>query len=222
MEDFPTLGLEDFWVALTSMYRAETAHWIRAVSQVKLTGPDYSYPHFLEYADDFRFHMEVAGTTQRFVPSPKEKVKLFIKGLRPVELKNELFHCGGEDLDEVISYAEHYLLKVVPLLPPRIVTKVKTFVDERFVKKKDFASTVPSWREKEGEKTMATTKSRDVNKTSAIRCFKCLQLGHYATACPNPRHAESTHRPKKEFGSVRRMQEKFPHDDDVEEVMMVK
>jgi len=153
------------------MYRAETAtHWIQAVGQVKLAGTDYSYPHFLEYADDFRFHMEVAGNTQRFVPSPKEKVKLFIKGLRPVEFKNELFNCGGDNLDEEISYAEHYLLKVVPLLPPTIVTKVRTFGDERSFKKKDLPPTVPSWRDKEVEKS---SKSSDV---TGIRCFKCLQL----------------------------------------------
>jgi hypothetical protein len=168
-----------------------TSQWCKLVEEVKMKTINWSCEAFVEFLEDFKFQCQLVG--KEFAPPEKEIVKIFLKGLSPPSLQTEIRRRLIESLEEVIDVTSDVIVKYKAVfdLQPSAIKKDK---DYSHTKKKQVVSdtvvtssaTVP---DKESNKAFGTKKVEDKKPPT---CYNCLQKGHLAYNCPNPRHPEST------------------------------
>jgi len=89
VNDLRLMEEEQFFRCLCRIHNATmTTQWCRLLEAVKMHTTIWSLESFLEYVEDFRFHMMLAGN--EFQPPDSEVVKIFVKGLQPATLQTEI------------------------------------------------------------------------------------------------------------------------------------
>ena len=183
----------DFFICLCRMYNATmTSHYCRLIESVKMTAAQWSLELFLEYVEDFRFHMQIAGDT--YSPPEAEMVKMFIKGIQPLSLHNEIKRKGLQTLEDVIVRTADVIIqyKAVMDLQESFSRPSTNKSSKKFHSKVTEDSValpvtpqvvVPPPKQKKDETNA---------KKSDVACYKCLVKGHVAPNCPNAKHPKST------------------------------
>jgi hypothetical protein len=110
IEDLKRMPEEQFFMCLCRIHNATmTTQWCRLLEQVKMTTQTWSLEFYLEYVEDFRFQMAIAG--RDFQPPESEVVKIFIRGLQPNTLQTEIRRKNLETLEEVIDETSDVIVR---------------------------------------------------------------------------------------------------------------
>ena len=70
------------------------------IKNAKIEKSDLSLFTYVQYVEDFRFWMNVAGRTHRL--SDKEIAKCFVSGLKPDVISEEMYSRSFDTLEDVI------------------------------------------------------------------------------------------------------------------------
>jgi len=196
IEDLKQLPEDQFFRALCKMHNATmTTQWCRLLEQVKMTTTSWSLELYLEYVEEFRFQIMLAGAT--YQPPEKEVIKIFVKGLQPSTLQTEMRRKNLEILELVIDETSDVIIQykaifdiqdsMVKATPKKQNKKPSTKVTEDT----DVAET--PLRASTPPKKSTSDKS---SRKGPIVCYNCLQPGHKAPDCPNRKHPKSTYNPR--------------------------
>ena len=153
------------------------AQWCKYMEEVKMKANKWSIEEFMEYVEEFKVQRLLAGET--VAPPEEEIVKIFVKGLRPDELQTEIRRRGLKTMEGVVNTTNDVILQFKAMYDLHVPRK-----EER----------------KEKADKPKRPESAKVDKpeaTATVTCYKCLQSGHYASSCTNPRHPDSKWKEKK-------------------------
>ena len=77
------------------------------IKNAKMEKSDHSLSTYVQYVEDFRFWMNVAGRTHRLLD--KEIAKCFVCGLKPDVFREEMYSRTFDTLEDVIHEAREDL-----------------------------------------------------------------------------------------------------------------
>ena len=200
IEELKTLEEEEFFHVACRMYNATmVTQYCRILESVKMTTSTWSLELYLEYVEDFKFQMMVAGFY--FKPPESELVKIFVSGLQPRSLQNEIRRKNLQTLEAAIEEIGDTIvrLKAIFDLQDSLVrsSQKKGSSDKKShtkVEDKDDPVDTPPVVVTYTKKPKETPRTKKTGST--VTCYKCLQKGHLAPNCPNPKHPRSTWQPK--------------------------
>jgi hypothetical protein len=202
--DLFALTDQQFFSKLCILHQASSAReWHSIISQVKMS-TECSLEKFVEYADDFKFQLELAG--DGFAPPAKEIVKQFVNGIVHKQLQAEMRYHYFETVEKAVEGGIKIVMRYRHVWS---YMKEEKIHNNRNIKsiKADSNSTTTS-TEKFRAPSVAQTQERSATSNVTARdpanltCFKCLQKGHTAKTCPNDKHPRSNW-PKKKVRSVK-------------------
>jgi hypothetical protein len=156
------------------------------MEEVKMKINTWSIEAYMEYIENFSIQRLLAG--EKIAPPEKEIVKIFIKGRRPEQLQTEIRRRGLETMTAVIDTTSEVILQFKPMFDMVSVKKEEKPKQDQEKKQK---------REDSDEKVIEPSAKADTTSSSSVVCYKCLQKGHYANNCTNPKHPESKWKEKK-------------------------
>jgi hypothetical protein len=195
IEDLKQLPEDQFFRALCRIHNATmTSQWCRLLEQVKMSTTSWSLEAYLEYVEEFRFQMMLAGVT--YQPPEKEVIKIFVKGLQPNTLQTEIRRKNLENLELVIDETSEVIIRYKAIFD--IQESMVKSNPKKLVKKPSGKMT------EETDVVEAPPVISNPSKKNFVRserkgppvCFNCLQPGHIAPQCSNRRHPKSTYVPK--------------------------
>jgi len=191
VQEIQTLSVDDFFKALCKIHHATlTSQWCKMMEEVKMKSNSWSIESYMEFVEEFKIQRLLVGETE--APPEKEIVKIFIRGLRPDELQTEVRRRAIETLEEVVDKTSAIILQFKPMFD--------VMSSKKDDKKPESKEKKPK-RDESSEKfstAAVPAKAETTSSASAdITCYKCLQTGHYASACKNPKHPDSKWHPKK-------------------------
>ena len=156
----------------------------------------WSLESFLEYVEDFRFHMMLAGN--EFQPPDSEVVKIFVKGLQPATLQTEICKKSLDTLHEVIEETTDVIVRYKAIFD--IQESVHKPSTKKSTKKSSSKVTEDTTEVTDAPPVAAPPKKSNsdnaIKKSTQVTCYKCLQPGHLAPNCPNKKHPKSTWQPR--------------------------
>ena len=186
------LGRDEFISLMLKIHQADSSRdWRLLIKNAKMEKSDLSLTTYVQYVEDFRFWVNVAGRPHR-IPD-KEIAKCFVNGLKPELFREETYARSFENLDDVVRDAREELHTYRDIM--EISDRVKRpEPKEEFTKeKKDYSQSASSFKKK-GEANSSTGASFSGFKKPAsfsvekdmkdVECFKCHKKGHYANKCP--------------------------------------
>ena len=90
MDDFMLLALDEFISAILRMHTANSSRkWRLLIENAKIEKSDLMLSTNLQYVEDFRFWMNVAGPSHRL--PDKEIAECFVSGLKPDVFREEMY-----------------------------------------------------------------------------------------------------------------------------------
>ena len=105
---------EEFFTALCRIHNCTMAtSWSLLVDQVKMKATVWSLEAFMEYVDDFRMQLRLAG--DECAPPQKEIVKIFVNGLSPKSLQTEIRKRQFETLGVAAEQGVEIVLRFKPI-----------------------------------------------------------------------------------------------------------
>jgi len=108
MEEIMELPRDDFITAMIKIHQADSSrYWRIMIRNAKMEKSDLSLTTYVQYVEDFRFWVNVAGRPHR-IPD-KEIAKCFVNGLKPELFREEMYARSFENLDDVIREAREEL-----------------------------------------------------------------------------------------------------------------
>jgi len=202
IEDLKRMPEEQFFMCLCRIHNATmTTQWCRLLEQVKMTTQTWSLEFYLEYVEDFRFQMAIAG--RDFQPPESEVVKIFIRGLQPNTLQTEIRRKNLETLEEVIDETSDVIVRYKAIFD-LTDSMVKSPTSKKTTNSKKASSKATEEVSTDTADKVAAvavappkkSKGDSSDKKKEVTCYKCLQKGHLAPNCPNPKHPRSTWQPR--------------------------
>ena len=157
------------------------------VKNAKMEKSNLSLNTYVQYVEDFKFWVMVAGNAHR-QPPDKEVVKRFVSGLKPDIFREEICSRSFETLDVMVE-TRHELFNY------RNIIEISVWIKRPEVKKESKDRTPEAHiSKKSGNYTEAHTgaplakdsKVSNSRKTIVIKdveCFKYHKKGHYANKC---------------------------------------
>ena len=98
------LARDDFISAMLRMHVANFSRkWRLLIKNAKMEKSDLTLSTYVQYVEDFRFWMNVAGRTHRL--PDKEIAKYFVSGLKPDVFREEMYSRSFDSLEDVIREA---------------------------------------------------------------------------------------------------------------------
>ena len=108
MEEFMALARDDFISTMLRMHAANSCRKRRLlIKNAKMEKSDLTLSTYVQYVEDFRFWMNVAGRTHRL---PDKKIaKCFVSGLKPDVFREEMYSRSFGTLEDIIREAHEDL-----------------------------------------------------------------------------------------------------------------
>ena len=108
MEQFMELARDEFISAMLRMHAANSSRkWRLLIKKAKMDKSDLTLSTYVQYVEDFRFWMNVAGRAHRL--PDKEIAKCFVSGLKPDVFREEMCSRSFDTLEDVIREAREEL-----------------------------------------------------------------------------------------------------------------
>jgi len=189
VEEVRELPEDVFFSRLCAIHNAaSTREWHSIVTQVKMSGSTCSLEKFIDYSEEFKFQVELAG--QEFAPPMKELVKCFVNGISPKTLQSEIRLRYIETLTEAIEEGVQIVVKYRHMWETQEKEESKEKKSSKHAKAAIADKSVTTSGNRTQERSSSTSDASA--KPSIPTCYKCLQKGHTVKSCPNPKHPSST------------------------------
>lgn len=155
----------------------------RALMAVKMSSDDLSLTTLRDHNRNFDFELLCVGKKL----SSQRKLQCYVSSLRPKLLNETVFNMSPSDIEEAQQYAQSAIksLRETKLLYDQMKAPSPGDQPSKPPSKKDNQS-----HPKPGQNSQSSKPSSNLD-LSKIKCFKCLEMGHFANKCVNPRHPDA-------------------------------
>jgi hypothetical protein len=202
VEELREMPVDLFFEALCKIHNATmTGQWCRLVEEVKMRSTTWSLEAFIEYTEEFRMQMIIAGTS--YAPPQKEIVKLFINGLSPKTLQFEIRKKNIESLDEAMDTASQVVVQYKAIFDLQAFKESDKKNHNNFKSQKKDSSKKDSSSGEAGNSKKGSAENSPAEEKFVPTCYKCLQKGHTVRECTNPKDPKSTWKDKSDWKNKR-------------------
>jgi hypothetical protein len=200
MEEIMELARDDFITAMIKIHEADSSRdWHIMIKNAKMEKSDLSLTTYVQYVEDFRFWVNVAGRPHR-IPD-REIAKCFVNGLKPELFREEMYARSFDNLEDVIRETREEL-KTYRKLSDISDRAKKSEPKKDFGKdKREFSKSVATFSKKSEANTTSGATFSPYKKSGPsgvkddlkdVECYKCHKKGHYANKCREIK-AKDTH-----------------------------
>ena len=101
LEELIELARDDFITSMLRIHQANSSRkWRLMIKNAKMEISDLTLSTYVQYVEDFKFWVNVAGRPHRL--PEKEIAKCFVNGLKPDIFREEMYSRTFENLNDVV------------------------------------------------------------------------------------------------------------------------